>query len=80
MKAKTSRTLSDFLRALSDSDKTLKQWALEKGLDVDTVYQVANGRTKGRWGESRKVMRAMGLPVPTARVVARSAKASCVEA
>lgn len=64
MKNTPSRTLNDFLNELSDSDKTLKDWAKEKGLDLDTVYLVARGRTKGTRGESRRVMRAMGLPLP----------------
>lgn len=64
MSKTTSRTLNDFLKELAAKDKTLRQWASEKKFDLSTVYAVAHGRTKGKWGESRRVMRAMGLSVP----------------
>lgn len=62
--AKASRTLSDFQQDLAKQNKTVRQWALDEGFDLSTVYAVCHGRTKGKFGASRQVMKAMGLPVP----------------
>lgn len=64
MSKTTSRTLSDFQQDLAKQQKTIRQWAIERGFDLSTVYAVCHGRTKGKFGASRQVMKAMGLPVP----------------
>lgn len=64
MSKTTSRTLNDFLSELAQQKKSIRQWATEKGFDLSLVYAVCQGRTKGNFGESRRVMKAMGLPVP----------------
>ena len=53
-----------FLYSLSQSDRTLADWAREHDLPLTTVYQVCNGRLKGRHGEARRVLRAMGVTLP----------------
>lgn len=53
-----------FLSSLSKSDRTLADWAREHNVPLTTAYQVANGRLKGRHGEARRVLRAMGVALP----------------
>jgi gp16 family phage-associated protein len=60
-------SVASFLESLSNADKTLADWARENGLDLTTAYQVSNGRLKGRHGEARRVMRAMGVKPPARR-------------
>lgn len=64
MSASTPRTLQGFLQKLEKEDKTLAQWAREKGFDLNQVYLVARGRSKGCFGESRRILKAMGVTPP----------------
>lgn len=60
----TARTLDDFLQELGDKDMSIKEWARQEGFNFNAVYMVLHGRSAGMRGEGRKVLRAMGLPVP----------------
>lgn len=66
------RTLDDFLTSLADKDLTIKQWAKQQGFGFNAVYMVVHGRSSGQRGEARKVLRAMGLPLPHAAGVGRA--------
>lgn len=68
------RTLDQFLTELADNDLTIKEWARQKGLSFNAVYMVVHGRSSGIRGEARKVVRAMGLPVPQAAGVGRASR------
>jgi gp16 family phage-associated protein len=57
--------LDRFVNQLHDQDKTLIDWAREHRLNINTVYMVSNHRLAGHRGESRKIFRAMGIPLPT---------------
>lgn len=67
------RTLDQFLTELADKDLTIKAWARQQGLSFNAVYMVIHGRSCGMRGEARKVVRAMGLPIPPAAGVGRAA-------
>lgn len=64
------RTPEDFLRELQESDKTLAQWCREQRFSASLASRVLRGETLGRWGEARRIVRAMGLPLPDMRKVA----------
>lgn len=63
-RATTPKSVKDFLAALAKSDVTIAEWAREREFPLSTVYLVTQGRLVGRRGVSRKIVRAMGLPVP----------------
>lgn len=61
------KTIEDFLEHLDSQDQTLAGWAKKQKMDLNVTYAVARGTAKGRRGNSRLVMRAMGLPLPSMR-------------
>lgn len=63
---KQPRTVITFLAELRQQDKTLSAWALEQKLPLQAVYRVVKQRSLGRWGDARKVLRAMGVEPPAA--------------
>lgn len=58
------RTVVTFLAELEQQDKTLTEWARERKLPMNAVYRVAAQKSMGRWGQARKVLRAMGITPP----------------
>lgn len=66
MKSKSTRSISDFLAELSDQNRTLADWAREKGFVLERAYQVARGKAIGRRGDSRRILIAMGVTPPSA--------------
>lgn len=72
----TTPTLQSFLRGLEGQNKTLASWAREHGFDVGEVYSLSRGRTKGRRGQAREILKAMGIePPPMFRAEAARQKA-----
>lgn len=63
-KRTTSRTLDAFLRDLADQNKSISAWAQEHGFSLNAVYAVTMRRNSGVRGQSREIVRAMGLPLP----------------
>lgn len=59
-----TRTPTDFLAALRDSDMTVADWCRAHGFSQQLAYRVLNGRSQGRWGEARRIVKKMGLQVP----------------
>lgn len=59
------RTADDFLRELHDADKTVADWCREHGFAQALAYRVLNGKSLGRWGQVRRIARAMNLPLPS---------------
>lgn len=70
------RTTHDFLRELQAQDKTVSQWCREKGFSAALAYRVIKGQSLGRWGEVRRIAKAMGLPLPASQALrSRNAEA-----
>lgn len=75
MASKNRRTPNDFLADLSKSDKTVADWCRERGFSQQMAYRVLNGASVGKWGEARRIAKAMGLPLPERK--ARDLAAAC---
>lgn len=56
--------MQQFLESLRERNKTVSDWAMEQKLPLQAVYRVIKGRSIGRWGSARKVLRAMGIEPP----------------
>ena len=61
------RTAEDFLKELEDRNLSVAQWCREHRASTNTVWAIAAGRVLGRSGEARRVMKLMGLEVPSFR-------------
>lgn len=68
------RTSEDFLRELRDADSTVADWCRKHGFNQSLAYRVLRGETIGRWGESRRIARAMNLRLPDAPAAKRTAQ------
>ena len=64
MNKPVNKTVADFLRTLEEQDLSLAEWARRKNLNMQAVYTVCSGRAQGKRGETRRAMKAMGLPLP----------------
>lgn len=58
------KTTDDFLTELDKSNLTVAAWARANQRDLCMTYSVIRGVAKGRRGEARQIMKAMGLPLP----------------
>lgn len=63
----TPRPVDAFLNSLEDQDKTLADWARERGFSYRSVYAVVAGHHVGRFGRARKIVKAMGIEPPRMR-------------
>ena len=61
------RTAEDFFKELEDKDLSVSQWCRDNQASTNTVWSIARGTLVGRGGEARRVMKLMGLPVPSMR-------------
>lgn len=61
---KKQRTAEDFLNELRQADRTVADWCREHGFSQGLAYRVLRGQTIGRWGETRRIAKAMNLPLP----------------
>ena len=61
------RTIEDFLKELEDQDISVSKWCRGHHMSPNTVWALAKGQTLGRSGESRRALKLMGLPLPSAR-------------
>lgn len=75
-----TKTPADFLRHLQAQDKTLAQWCRENGFSHAMACRVVNGASIGRWGEARRIVKAMGLPLPDMRATRPAASHRQAEA
>jgi gp16 family phage-associated protein len=64
--------MDEFLSELEAQNKTLCQWAEERGFPLDVVYSVTRGKARGMRGHARQVFLAMGV-MPAAMFPARRA-------
>lgn len=60
----TTPTLQSFLKGLESQNKTLASWARDHGFSVGEVYSLSRGRTMGRRGQAREILKAMGVEPP----------------
>lgn len=56
-----TRTPAEFLEHLQQQDMTVAEWCREHRFSQQLAYRVLNGKTLGRWGEARRITKAMGL-------------------
>lgn len=56
-----TRTPAEFLKHLQQQDMTVAEWCRENRFSQQLAYRVLNGKTLGRWGEARRITKAMGL-------------------
>ena len=56
-----TRTPAEFLEHLQQQDMTVAEWCRENRFSQQLAYRVLNGKTLGRWGEARRITKAMGL-------------------
>lgn len=57
-------TTAQFLDQLRANDKTVADWCREHGFSQTAAYRVLNNKTRGRWGETRRIAKAMNLALP----------------
>ncbi len=62
-----ARTAEDFFKELEDQNISVSQWCRNHQASTNTVWSIARGVLVGRGGEARRVMKLMGLPVPSMR-------------
>ncbi len=54
-----------FLDRIHGQGLTVAEWARKRDIDVGVVRRIVNGQLVGRRGETRKVVKAMGIrPLP----------------
>ena len=73
---KKNRTTEDFLAELRKADRTVADWCREHGFSQSLAYRVLRGQNPGKWGETRRIVKAMNLKLPDMAAGARARMAA----
>ena len=58
------KTVADFLKELNDSDQSVASWCRQNGFSATLCHYILKGKSVGRWGQCREIVKAMGLELP----------------
>lgn len=60
------KTADQVKAEFKSSGNTVTKWAVEKGFNPNSVYQVLNGFSKGNYGKAHDIAVALGMKVSEA--------------